>query len=345
MMIVRKPRFPLSWLVRTWLVAWLSTCLVLGGCKTDTEQKLRIALVPKGTTHSFWQAIHAGALKAAAERGGVEILWKGPAQEDKFQEQHDIVERFSSERVDAIILAPCNRQSMVAPVEGALQKGIPLVLIDSGLEMTAAIKSSAKYLGYIATDNKEGGREAGRHMLKLLAGKPKARVLMLPYQANSESTEQREAGFAEVLFKEAQIEFLVNAEEAGATVGSAQAAADRMLRNHKDLDGIFACNESSTQGVLQALRSMSPAPKLQFLGFDGSDVLIEAMKKGEIQGLVLQDPFEMGYQSTLRVIDALHGKAPAQLDLSTRLRVATPANLDDPVVRAMYAPDLSFLKK
>jgi ribose transport system substrate-binding protein len=342
-MIQRLERLPL---VRLWLVAWLSTCLLLGGCKTEAEQaKLRIALIPKGTTHSFWQAIHAGALKAAAERGGVDIIWKGPAQEDKFQEQHDIVERFTSERVDAIILAPCNRQSMVAPVENALQKGIPVILIDSGLEMTPAIKASAKYLGYIATDNREGGREAGRHMLKLLAGKGQARVLMLPYQANSESTEQREAGFAEIVGKAANITFIRNNEEAGATVGSAQAAADRMLRNHKDLDGIFACNESSTQGVLQALRSMSPPPKVEFIGFDGSDVLIEAMKKGEIQGLVLQDPFEMGYQSTLRAIDALHGKAPAQLDLSTRLRVATPANLDDPIVRAMYAPDLSYLKK
>jgi ribose transport system substrate-binding protein len=336
---------------KLFLHAWLCTCLLLGGCKTEAEQnKLRIALIPKGTTHSFWQAIHAGALKAAAQRGGVDIIWKGPAQEDKFQEQHDIVERFTSERVDAIILAPCNRQSMVAPVEGALQKGIPVVLIDSGLEMTTAIKASAKYLGYIATDNKEGGREAGRHMLKLLqAGalktKAKVRVLMLPYQANSESTEQREAGFAEILANADKIEFIVNSEQAGATVGTAQAAADRMLRNHKDLDGIFACNESSTQGVLQALRSMSPAPKVEFIGFDGSEVLIDALKKGEIQGLVLQDPFEMGYQSTLRAIDALQGKTPAQLDLATRLRVATPTNLEDPIVRAMFAPDMSYLKR
>jgi ribose transport system substrate-binding protein len=153
----------MNWFIRCWLVAWLCTCLLLGGCKMDSESnKLRIALVPKGTTHSFWQSIHAGALKAAQERGGVEIIWKGPAQEDKFQEQHDIVERFTSERVDAIILAPCNRQSMVGPVEGAIKQGIPVILIDSGLELTPAISGSPKYLGYIATDNKEGGREAGR---------------------------------------------------------------------------------------------------------------------------------------------------------------------------------------
>ena len=341
----------MRWFVRSWLVAWLCTCMLLGGCRTaDPAPRVRIALIPKGTTHAFWQAIHAGGKKAARERN-VDLLWKGPATEDKHQEQYDIVERFTSERVDAIVLAPCNRQSMVAPVEGALKAGIPVVIMDSGLELTPTITQSPKYLGYVATDNKEGGREAGRHMLKVLqAGvlksKAKVRVLMLPYQANSESTEQREAGFAEIMkANAAQIEFLVNPEEAGATVSTAQTVADRMLRNHENLDGIFTPNESSTQGVLQALRSLNPPPKVVFVGFDGSDVLIEALKKGEIHGLVLQDPFEMGYQSVLRAFDGVNGKAPQPLNLSTRLRVATPTNLDDPVVRAMFAPDLSELKK
>jgi ribose transport system substrate-binding protein len=342
----------MRWFLRTWLVAWLCVCLSLGGCKTDGPAKLRIAVIPKGTTHAFWQAIHAGALKAGKERPNVEIVWKGPATEDKRQEQQDIVERFVSERVDAIVLAPLDRKSLVAPVESAMKAGIPVVLMDSGLELTAAIKDSPKYLGYVATDNQEGGREAGRHMLKLLEDGPlktkaRVRVLMIPYQSNSESTERREAGFKEIMTAQAgKIEFVVYHEEAGATVGTAQTVADRMLRDpaNQALDGIFVPNESSTQGLLQALRDMKPRPAVKFVGFDGSDILIAAMKEGEIHGLVLQDPFEMGYLATLRAIDALQGKAPTPQVLATRLRVATPTNLDDPVIRAMYAPDLSYLK-
>src|SRR5439155_3077943 len=133
-------------------------------------------------------------------------------------------------------------------------------------------------------------------------GKARPRVLMLRYQANSESTEQREDGFEEILKPLAaagKLEFLINAEEAGATVASGQTVADRMLGQHPNLDGIFAVNESSTQGILQAMRSKSPPPQILLVGFDGSEVLIEALKKGDIHGLVLQDPFEMGYQSTL----------------------------------------------
>jgi ribose transport system substrate-binding protein len=341
----------MRWLSRCWLVAWLCVSLSLGGCRSAEPPRFRIALIPKGTTHAFWQAIHAGALKAAKERGNAEIVWKGPATEDKHQEQCDIVERFTSERVDALILAPCNRQALVAPVEGAIKKSIPVVLIDSGLQLTPTITASDKYLGYIATDNKQGGREGAKHLVALLEAGPlktkaKVRVLLLPYQANSESTEQREAGFAEMMKSHAdKVELVVNAEEAGATVATAQNVADRMLARHGDLDGLFTVNESSTHGTLLAMRSLKAAPKLLFVGFDGNDLLIEAVKKGEIQGLVLQDPFEMGYQATLRAIDALEGKAPAQKDLATRLRVATPSNLDDPVIRAMYAPDLSYLNK
>src|SRR5947209_769973 len=122
----------MNWLTRTFLTGWLCVVLSLGGCAKD-DAKLRIAVIPKGTTHAFWQAIHAGALKAAKERGNATVLWNGPPQEDQRQEQQNIVERYTAERVDAIVLAPCDRQTLVAPVEAALQKDIPVVIIDSGL--------------------------------------------------------------------------------------------------------------------------------------------------------------------------------------------------------------------
>jgi ribose transport system substrate-binding protein len=338
----------MRWLTRTFLVGWLAVVLALGGCARD-DAKLRIAVIPKGTTHAFWQAIHAGALKAAKERGNATVLWNGPPQEDQRQEQQNIVERYTAERVDAIVLAPCDRQTLVAPVEAALQKDIPVVIIDSGLELTPAIKASKKYLGYIATDNEEGGRAAARHLLQLLEDgplktKPKATVVLLPYQANSESTEKREAGFKKIMEKAPKVAFRVNPTMAGATVDSAQKVADNLLRD-TDIDAIFAPNESSIQGVLEAWRGKNPRPSLKLIGFDGSKVLIDALKNGEIYGLVLQDPFEMGYQATLRAIDAAQGKLPTQLDMPTRLRVATASNLDDPVVKAMYDPDLSYLKE
>src|SRR3954447_3737892 len=102
---------------------------------STAKAKYRIAVVPKGTTHVFWKSIHAGANKAAQERGDTVILWDGPAREDERLRQQQIVETFVSEKVSALVLAPCDRRTLVAPVEQALQQGVPVVIIDSGLDL------------------------------------------------------------------------------------------------------------------------------------------------------------------------------------------------------------------
>ncbi len=336
-------------LFRQLLVSYLIAFLLVG-CGPRTPPARVVAVIPKGTTHDFWKAIHAGAKKAAEERG-VQIRWEGPAQEDQRQEQQNIVERFTSEGVSAIVLAPCDKQSLVAPVEAALRRGIPVVIIDSGLEETQAIKESPKYLGYVATDNEKGGALAAARVGELLKGKKGAKVLMLPYQAGSESTELREAGFRKKMADFPDLVFKTAREEAGATVSSARDAAERELALHPDLDVLFTPNESSTSGALNALRSLKRAKSdgtpnaVRLVGFDGSIILIDALKNGDIDGLVLQDPFQMGYQAVQRAVDALDGKMPQQRVLHTNLGVVTRENLDQPAIRAMYAPDLSILNR
>lgn len=331
--------------LRTLVVCWLIAVLSLGGCSPREAPRIRIVLIPKGTTHLFWQSIHAGARKAAEEHGGVEIVWQGPAKEDMRQEQQNIVERFTSEGVDAIVLAPCDRQTLVAPVAAALKKGIPVVIIDSGLEEVAAIKDSPKYLGYVATDNYLGGKKAAGRMAELFQGK-KARVMMVRYQKGSESTEQREQGFTDGIKEAVNLELIVANTEAGATVDTAQKASESLLADHPDLDGIFMPNESSTEGMLQALKSRGLNGKIRLVGFDSSVVLLAALKKGDIDGLVLQDPFQMGYRAVQRALAAVDGREAERSTLHTNLRVATRANVESDELRTMYAPDLArFLPK
>jgi ribose transport system substrate-binding protein len=316
---------------------------LLAGCgpESSTKARFKIAVIPKGTTHDFWRSIHAGALEAARQRGDVDISWEGPAKEDQRQEQQQIVERFASEGVSAIILAPCDRQTLRVPVEGALRKGIPVIIIDSGLEQSEAIRGSDKYLGYVATNNKEGGAAAARRMTELVRGKQDAKVMMIRYQAGSESTEQREAGFRETIKASQTIRFSEAADEAGATVDSAQQAAERLLSDHRDLDGIFAPNESSATGVLRALEVLHRAGKVQFVGFDGSAILINGLATGKIHGLVLQDPFDMGYQAIGRAVDYLEGKPlPKDRTRYTNLKVVTRENMEDPDIQPLYNRDL-----
>src|SRR5439155_18125610 len=180
MTILQKQRRYVSPCLLVSLSLCLLTCLLIGGCAGAKPQvKYRIAVIPKGTSHDFWKYIHAGAIQAARERGDTQILWDGPPKESMRYEQQQIIERFTSEGVSAIVLAPCDRKSLVPPVEAAIRKGIPVVIIDSGLESSEAIEKSDHYLGYVATDNRQGGVEAAQRMIELLKGKDHPKVLMI----------------------------------------------------------------------------------------------------------------------------------------------------------------------
>jgi ribose transport system substrate-binding protein len=323
----------------------VAACVLFSGCAgAKSQYKYRIAVIPKGTSHDFWKYIHAGAIQAARERGDTQILWDGPPKESMRYEQQQIIERFTSEGVSAIVLAPCDRKSLVPPVEGAIKKGIPVVIIDSGLEITPTIEQSPNYLGYVATDNRQGGVAAAHRMLELLKGLEHPRVVMIRYQTGSESTEQREAGFRDTIRQVPSIELIVPEDEAGATVESAQQVAERFFSDHKDVDGIFVPNESSTTGVLRALEGLNRIGAVKLVGFDANPDLVSALKSGKLHGLVLQDPFDMGHRSVLRAVDHLEGKPPPkERTLNTNLQVLTKENLEDPQIKPLYARDLKPL--
>src|SRR5881392_318881 len=165
-----------------------------GSSATGGKNKLTIAVIPKGTTHEFWKSIHAGTLKAARELSAqgteIEVIWKGPLREDDREQQIQVVEGFSSQGVNGIVLAPLDNRALVRPVEEAKRAGVPTVIIDSGLE-------SEDIVSFVATDNRKGGQLAADHLGDLVGGKGK--VLLLRYAEGSASTHEREEGFLEEL--------------------------------------------------------------------------------------------------------------------------------------------------
>jgi ABC-type sugar transport system substrate-binding protein len=126
------------------------------------EVKFRIAVIPKGTTHEFWKSVHAGAAQAAKEAGNIEVLWKGPLQENDAEGQINVVRDFVTKKVDGIVLAPLDSQALIGPVKDAKQQGIPTVIFDSGLADESIIVS------YVATDNYHGGALAARRLAEAL---------------------------------------------------------------------------------------------------------------------------------------------------------------------------------
>lgn len=293
----------------------------------DGEKKFRIAVIPKGTTHEFWKSVHAGAEDAAKEFG-VEIIWKGPLKEDDLNDQIKVVEDFTTQGVDAIVLAPLSDTGLRTPVASAMKSGIPVVIFDSDLK-------DADFVSFVATDNEKGGKAAGEEMVRLLGGN--GNVVVLRYQEGSASTMNREKGFLDVMRAHSGIKILSENRYAGATVETAQAEAENLLSSFKNpdgslkVDGIYCPNESSTFGMLRVLQDNGWAGKVKFVGFDSSAKLVEGLTKGQINALVLQNPHRMGYMGVKVAVDHLK-KNSVSKRVDTGAVVVTGNNLKDPEI-------------
>ncbi len=297
---------------------------------------LRIAVIPKGTTHEFWKTIHAGAIKAERELTAagtpVAIVWKGPLKEDDRSSQIDVVQTFIGQGINAMVLAPLDRTALVAPVELAVGAKIPVVVIDSGLE-------SDKQASFIATNNLEGGRQGGKRLGEVMGGKGK--VLMLRYQEGSASTEQREAGFLEAIKAFPGIQVISSDQYAGPTRATALTASQNLLNRYKaEITGVFCPNESSATGMLLALKELGLNGKLKFVAFDASDVLLTGLRDGDIMGLVVQDPFNMGYLGVKNAVAAIKGEKVAK-QIDTPVKLVTPDNINEPEIKALITPPLA----
>jgi ribose transport system substrate-binding protein len=297
------------------------------GATPVTTGTRRIAVIPKSTSHMFWNAVEAGA-KQAGQEVGVEIIWKAPIKESDRAGQIQLVQQLTADNVDGIVLAPLDFRGLVGPVQAATQSGIPVVIIDSGLEAEAG----KDYVSFVATNNQLGGRLGGEKLAELLQGTGK--VVMLRYSSGSASTNEREAGFMSVIQKHPGITVLSENRYAGTTSGEAQIAALNMMDVLRQADGIFCPNESSTDGMLQALRKEGLAGKVTFVGFDASRPLVEALAAGEINALVVQNPHKMGYLGVKTLLAHLDGRTVESL-IDTGVAVVTRDNMNDPDIQTL----------
>src|SRR5690606_19743948 len=231
--------------------------------------------------------------------------------------------------VSGIVLAPLDEQALVRPVQEARRAGIPTVVIDSGL-------ATDEIVSFVATDNVKGGELAADRMAELLGGKGK--VLLLRYQEGSASTTERERGFTERLKQYPGIELISSEQYAGPTRDTGKRASENLLNRYgREIQGVFCVNESSTHGMLLALQDIGRAGEIKFIGFDASPVFVEAMRNGQMHGLVVQHPMNMGYLGVMRMVDHLQGRQ-VERRIDTGVWMITPENLQQPEMAELLHP-------
>ena len=319
--------------MRALFITSFTFCLLLTAAGCSKNDKKIIGVVPKGANHIFWQTVHAGALKAAGE-GGYEVEWNAPTLEIDSSRQIEIVDSMVNKRLAGIVLAPVDKKALVAVVERAAAAGIPVSIFDSAID-------TDKKISFVATNNEEGGRMAARRMGQILGGKGK--VAVIGFMPGSASTMDREHGFQDEIHKKFPQIDVVGLQFGMADRAKAMAATENVMTAHPDLAGLFADNESSLAGTVQALKTRG-AKNVKLVGFDASDQLIADMKAGFIDSMVVQNPFKMGYESTRAIVQKLKGETPiANIDSGASL--IKPDDLEKAEVKELLFPDLSkYLK-
>jgi ribose transport system substrate-binding protein len=299
-----------------------------GGRKT-----FHVAVIPKGTSHEFWKSVEKGAKRADAELADLEVVWKGPTGEGDAAQEIQLVESFVADRVDGICVAPLDARALETPVKQAIAGGIPVVIFDSGLA-----SKDVPITSYVATDNHHGGELAAEELVRLLGGK--GNVVLLRYAIGSESTEQREQGFLDALAKSSDVKILSSDKHGGPDEAHAIEAGENLLATFgEQIDGIFCSNESSTAGMLTALRRdpRKLAGKVKVVGFDSSAHIVDALKEGALHATVLQDPVRIGYESVKAIHEKLAGGTP-KARIETGETLATKENMDTPRVHQLLFP-------
>jgi ribose transport system substrate-binding protein len=305
-------------------------CLVFNPLLVQAQEKLKIAVIPKGDDSFFWQAVHKGAQSCGAVLGGVEVDWMPPKVAQDVKQQIELVDQCTRQGIRGIVLSPSDYALLAAPVARAVKKGIPVLVFDSRLKG----EPGKDYISYVSTDSRNGGMLAGDAMAKILGGK--RRVLVLRYTVGQANLSDRGDGFVKAIQNYKDIHVVSKYRSEKPTAENAKAAGESMIDELRTMDGVFCPNEPTTEGMLKALQNAHLNGKIKFIGFDTSDPLVQALKNGDIDALVAQDPTKMGYFAVETLVEHIRGtKVPPVIDIG--VRVITRENIGDPEIQKLIA--------
>ncbi|BBT06303.1 hypothetical protein WP7S18E06_18020 [Aeromonas hydrophila] len=292
-------------------------------------KNMNIVFIPKSSDQVFWDIMRSGVNDGLREFGTIDLTWRGPSYNDDTDAQIKILKAYTHPGVDAIIIAPTDKQQLVEPVKAAAVQGIKVIIVDS------AFNGSVQQ-NYISTDNYLSGQLAAKRMATTLNNT--GNVVIFRTVKDSASTDSRAQGFIDYLQKNSPDIKIIGDIYAGGTRGKVLHNASEFLTEISSthhIDGIFAVNESATDGVLRALRNMGIAGKVKLVGFDYTDYLLQGLENQDVDSLIIQDPRKMGYLSIKAAVEAIKNTPIEEKVIFTEAKLVTKDNYQTPEVKKM----------
>jgi ribose transport system substrate-binding protein len=283
------------------------------------ERDSTIVLIPGEDGANFFYIPMACGAQAAAYELGVTLRVEIPEYWDATL-QTDLLATVEATKPDAILIVPTDRTGLIAPIQDAIDAGIPVFTLDTAIDAVIALAS-------IGSDNVEGGRIAARTLATAIGGTGK--VFVVNVTPGISSTDEREKGFATELAQFPDITYL-GQEYADNDEDTATAIVGANLRAVPDLAGIFATSLPMAYGAAVAVERATAAKRVKLVGFDASPDQVELFQSGTVTALIAQHPYEMGDVGVGMAAAYLETQQPpADKVVATGYSVVTPDNLAD----------------
>ena len=290
---------------------------------------LDLAVVPKAVGHEFWSTVQAGAECAAELDGDVTVNWDGVSAETDVEGQVNLIQNFVTQKVDGIVYAATDSAALAPATQNALDSGIPVAMIDSGTD------PQPDEVPLYATDNRAGAAEAANLLAEAL-GEGDHDVALIEFQPGSQTNTERVEGFTEGLAQHAGLS-LVGQQPSHSDVNEARRVTEDILIANPDLEGIFAANEPSVLGAVQAVEAAGRTGEVVIIGWDAAPDEIAGLREGQISALVVQNPFRMGFFGVQNMVEHLREGTP-MASADTGVTFVTSENIDSEEVKAVLEP-------
>ena len=274
-----------------------------------------IAVVAGGSGENFWRAVKQGALQAGEDLG-VRVFFRYLHDDSDIQAQGILIDEAFSKQCLGLVLAP-NSEQQRDHLEPFYARHLPVVLIDRNIPLGPVYTR-------LTTNNYAAGKLAAQQMRKLLHDK--GNVTLLRLQKGLNSTDERELGFIDEIRRSPLS--LIEGPYVGTTIALMRKQTSLFLAQHSGkIDGLFTPNEMTTMAALAELKKQHKMGKLVHIGFDYSRYQLDALKQGELQGIILQQPYQMGYQGVRQIIQAHRGQPATSALLHTPIYYLTADKL------------------
>lgn len=310
-----------SLLVVTFL---LSSVVIVFAQKPDT-----IVFIPKSTDVTYWLFLRKGAADKGKELG-YKVDYQGVARESEIAGQVSLVSNIAASKPAGILMAATDAKALIPPVEQAIKAGVPIIMVDSGVDSDAPYAS-------ITTDNYDGAYKGGKLLAEMIGGKGK--VINLGITAGSETGIQRSEGFIDAIKEYPNIE-LLPVQWTMAEAATAMNITSDLLTSNPDINGIFSAAAPMAVGAAQALKARGLDKKISLVTFDPSPEVLPLFEEGVIHGIIAQDPYQMGYRGVELLDSVIKGGTIEDKKIQIPVAVITPENYDSPETKKLLqTPD------